>query len=119
MNHQDLDRDREQRLVAFIRQHRSIAPPPAIDLQQSILAQIQHQAQPHRNISSAKSFKWLWLIPASIVSASMIIWQINRPIQTALTDTDRQIIEASLVTGWSVATSEESESDQLLITNYQ
>lgn len=106
MNQQDFDRD-QQSLVNFLRQHRPDVPPPAANLEQLILSQIA----PHQDavrVLPKFSFNRLWLLPTAIATAAIITWQYTRPMQPVLSQSDRQNIEASLVTGWSAVISEDA-----------
>ncbi len=103
----NFDDDRQQRLVEFLRLHRPVAPPPAINLQQSILNQITAN-----EVKPQIKFRKLWLIPAAILSTLAIAWQVEQQMyQPVISEADRTVIEASLIGNWSAFIGEDTTED--------
>jgi hypothetical protein len=109
----------DQKLVAFLRQHKPIAPPPGIDLEKQILAQIEHvplanqanhlvAATSDRSLRKqnqrsqlSKLNKGLWLLPAAIAISAGVFWANHRQPQFALSEAERLEIEAAMISSWS------------------
>ncbi|AFY70874.1 hypothetical protein Pse7367_2618 [Thalassoporum mexicanum PCC 7367] len=101
----------DQNLIAFIKQHKPIAPPSTVNLEQQIMAQIDQLpvaedsavvvSQPGQS-KLRQLVKGLWLLPAIAVGAG-IFWASNRQPQFAISEAESLEIEAALLSSWSGA----------------
>lgn len=106
-NYHDFDDNQQEPVVAFIRQYRPIVPAPAFDLQERIMSQLE----PHQQ---RKKYRHLWLlVPAAIASALIFNLGQNRQLQPTLSQTDKNLIEASLVNNWLASSGEEIEDSSI------
>jgi hypothetical protein len=116
MSKSNFEEQEDQKLTAFLKQHKPIAPPPAIDLEQQILAQIERIPIADQTATATsqplpgkikKSRHWLtkglWLLPAAIAIASGIFWANNRQPEFALSEAERLELEAALISSWTGA----------------
>ncbi len=105
--------DSDLSLVAFLKQNKLIAPPPAPNFEQQLFAEISKY--PQRSSRSTKSHfrKWLpWalLIPVAIATGITFNWVNNRsqlqiasnPSLNQISEADQAAIEQSLVSSWNV-----------------
>jgi hypothetical protein len=111
MSKSNFEDQEDQNLVAFIRQHKPIAPPPSVNLEQQILVQIEQipvEHAPVAMISQTKGrirrlTKALWLLPAAIAIGAGLFLANNRQPQFALSEAESLEIEAALISSWSDA----------------
>jgi hypothetical protein len=100
-------------LVAFLKQNKLIAPPPAPNFEQQLFAEISKY--PQRSPKSRKSYlrhwlPWALLIPATIATGITFNWINNRsqlqiannPSINQMSEADQAAIEQSLISSWNV-----------------
>ncbi|MDX2255265.1 MAG: hypothetical protein NW214_07110 [Pseudanabaenaceae cyanobacterium bins.39] len=109
---QDGDRDpSHDALVSFLKQHKPIAPPPKANFEQELLAAIDQEirqaalGQTKRTVLR-KWLPWVATIPAviaAIVGVSLVNSRSNWEYASKpLNDRDRETIESSLISSWSM-----------------
>lgn len=102
--------DPDRNLVAFLRQHCPIAPPPALDLEERIANQVMSsQAKYKSQFGMRRYARLIWLIPAAIAAGFLITWEGNRQLQPTISETEHQTIEASLLGSWSLSIGEDAD----------
>lgn len=112
----------DRRLVAFLQQNKPIAPAPAFNLEQRLMAEIGRQAIPQGQSQSAGKLwrKGLLVTAGAIAAGIMSVWAINRQMQpAAISEVDRAQIEASLIKSWSASVGEDPDetTNSFLITD--
>jgi hypothetical protein len=121
----DFDSSSHDSLVAFLRQNKAIAPPPAPNFEQQLFAEIsKYPQQSSKNLSKFRSRRWLpWtlLIPAAIATNLTFNWVTNRsqlqvatnPNLAPMSESEQIAIEQTLISSWNVT------SDAVSTTNSQ
>ena len=101
-------------LVAFLKQNKAIAPPPAPNFEQQLFAEIsKYPQQSSKNLSKFRLRRWLpWtlLIPAAIATSLTFNWVTNRsqlqvatnPNLSPISETEQIAIEQTLISSWNV-----------------
>lgn len=106
-------------LVSFLKQHKSIAPPPAPNFEQQLFAEISKYPQPVAKPFKARLRRWLpWAlaIPVAIATGVAFNWATSRtpqyqianapnitqgkPQGKTIGEADRAEIEQSLIYSW-------------------
>ena len=113
-------------LVAFLRQNKAIAPPPAPNFEQQLFAEISKYSQPASkpskfHLKSPLRRWWLWtlLIPAAIATSITFNWATNRSqLQVAtnsnlapMSESEQMAIEQTLISSWNVADESVSQTN--------
>lgn len=94
-------------LVAFLKQNKPIAPPPALDFEQQLFAEISQYPQQSPKSSKANLWRWLpWtlLIPAAIATGLTFNWATNRSQYqiASISESEKAEIEQSLISSWNM-----------------
>jgi hypothetical protein len=94
-------------LVAFLKQNKPIAPPPAPNFEQHLFAEISKY--PQRSPKSSKANLWRWLpwtllIPAAIATGITFNWATNRSQYqiASISESEKAEIEQSLISSWNM-----------------
>lgn len=120
-------------LVAFLKQNKAIAPPPAPNFEQRLFAEIsKYPQQSSKNLSKFRLRRWLpWtlLIPAAIATSLTFNWVTNRsqlqvatnPNLAPMSETEQMAIEQTLISSWNVTdeaqlSSQNSTSDLQILS---
>jgi len=129
-------------LVAFLKQNKAIAPPPAPNFEQQLFTEISKYPQPSAkpskfHLKSPLRRWWLWtlLIPAAIATSITFNWATNRsqlqvatnPNLAPMSEADQMAIEQTLISSWNVTddavsatnsqvSSQNSSSDLLILS---
>lgn len=114
-NFNDFDNE-DRRLVAFLKQNKPIAPTPATNLEQSIMAEIGRQPIYGLKPQQQGWRKRLIFASGAIAAGWLAVWSVNRNFQPAISEVDRAQIEASLIKSWSASVGEDlinEDSDQI------
>ncbi len=109
-NFDDFDgfNEKDRRLVAFLKQNKPIAPAPAINLEQSIMAEIGSLPIARAQLRQQPWRKRLFFASGAIAAGCLAIWSVNRQFQPAISEVDRAQIEASFIKSWSASVGEDS-----------
>jgi len=96
-------------LVAFLKQNKAIAPPPAPNFEQQLFAEISKYPQRSSKSSFQRWLPWTLLIPAAIATSITFNWATNRsPLQIAnnsnptMSEAEQIAIEQILIISWNV-----------------
>ncbi|MGK7872592.1 MAG: hypothetical protein AB4426_04565 [Xenococcaceae cyanobacterium] len=113
----------DEKLVAFLRQHRPVPPPAAANFEEQLMMElVQRQPIP----SQGKRYPFLWAVFSAIAAGLLLTWGgyrlLNHSPQIAA-DTDE--LETFLVNNWNAAIGEtsfesqtySSEADWLLLAD--
>jgi cytoskeletal protein RodZ len=106
-NFDDFSNDR---LVAFIKQNKPIAPNPAPNFEQQLFAEFSKYPQRSPKSHLRRSLPWALLLPMAIASSLTVNWATNRsqwqiannPNVNQISEADRSAIEQTLISSWSV-----------------
>lgn len=97
--------DSELSLLIFLKQNKPIAPPPVLDFEQQLFAEISKY--PQRSPKSSKANLWRWLpwtllIPAAIATGITFNWATNRSQYqiASISESEKAEIEQSLISSW-------------------
>jgi hypothetical protein len=110
MNSSNFDNfdDEDRRLVAFLKQNKPIAPAPAINLEQCIMAEIGRQPISRTRSRQQPWRKRLLFASGAIAAGFLAVWSIDRQFQPTIGEVERAQIEASLIKNWSASVGEDS-----------
>lgn len=104
----------DQKLQAFLRQHRPVPPPASPELEEQLMQAIAFDAKTtvdkQTNLALAKSQKpnqarLLWLIPSTIAASLLIIWSSSHLLIPA-PELANASLESFLETNWNDVTGE-------------
>jgi hypothetical protein len=104
----------DQKLQAFLRQHRPVPPPASSELEEQLMQAIAFDAKTtddrQTNLAFAKSQKpnqarLLWLIPSTIAASLVIIWSSSHLLIPA-PELANASLESFLETNWNDVTGE-------------
>ena len=119
----DFSEDSHDSLVAFIKQNKPIAPPPALNFEQQLFAEISKYPQPKPNQSQNQTLKrwlpWALGIPIAIATGIGFNWAANRStyqiagVPNQVSESEQAEIEQSLISSWNVT----DDSVYLLASN--
>jgi hypothetical protein len=113
----NFDNSSHDSLVAFLKQNKAIAPPPALNFEQQLFAEIGKYPQRSSKLSKSTEKSnsqrwWLWtlLIPAAIATSITFNWATNRsqlqmasnPNLAPMSESDQIAIEQTLISSWNV-----------------
>jgi hypothetical protein len=109
-NFNDFDdlNEADLRLVAFLKQNKPMAPVPGINLEQSIMAEIDRQPLSRVKLQQKHWRKRLIFASGAIAAGFLAIWSVNRQFQPVISEVERAQIEASLIKSWSASVGEDS-----------
>ena len=101
------DDSSDQSLLAFLKQNKPIAPPPAPNFEQQLFAEISKYPQRSPKSSKANLRRWLpWalLIPAAIATGITFNWVTNRSQyqMASISESEKAEIEQSLISSWNM-----------------
>lgn len=95
----------EEKLVDFLRQHRTSPPPPKVDLEAQLMAQIEAEANPEKVISFAKKNYPKWAFGGVIVASILLLFTSVRFLQpTPSVSETNQELETFLTENWEAVT---------------
>lgn len=112
----------DQPLVDFLRQHRPLPPPPALDLEQRLLATLGETPQPKGTTvlersravvsRSSRSARSLWLVPPAIVAGLLVTWTAERFwLPSNPSPAEVSSLEAFMENNWQGSVTHEPEFD--------
>ncbi len=118
----NFDNSSHDSLVAFLKQNKVIAPPPAPNFEQQLFAEISKYPQPSSKPSKFHLRRWwLWtlLIPAAIATSLTFNWATNRsqlqvatnPNLAPMSEVEQVAIEQTLISSWNVADESVSQTN--------
>jgi hypothetical protein len=101
------DDSSDDSLLAFLKQNKPIAPPPAPNFEQQLFAEISKYPQRSPKSSKANLRRWLpWalLIPAAIATGITFNWVTNRSQyqMASISESEKTEIEQSLISSWNM-----------------
>jgi len=110
-------------LVAYLKQNKAIAPPPAPNFEQQLFAEIsKYPQQSSKTLSKFRLRRWLpWtlLIPVVIATSLTFNWATNRsqlqvatnPNLAPMSETEQMAIEQTLISSWNVTDESVSQTN--------
>ncbi len=98
MTRSESERD-DRLLVTFLKQHQPVPPPPAVDLEARLFAQIAGD-RPCRKQRTLPYFGMALVVALLGVSG---MWVLGRQPRAALSAAERQDIETALMQSWTIA----------------
>ena len=106
---QPVSADEDPRLRSFLRQHRPVTPPAAVDLEERLMSAIAAEPEP---IALRHSYqRWLWIFPTAIAAGVTLLWGSDR-LWTPATLPEAEIanLETFLEGSWTGSLNPDTES---------
>lgn len=101
--------DEDPRLRAFLRRHRPVAPPAAVDLEERLMQAIA--TEPRLPGLRGLSHRWLWIMPTAIAAGVTLLWGSDRLWSpTSLPEAEIASLETFLEGCWTGSLNPDTES---------